>query len=266
MTEVRLGIVPLRPLTIPDLLRGSVDALRRNPGALLGAGLVVAVASEVAAWVAVTAADPGPLAENLIRVATGGLIGILLAAVVNTVVPRAVFGHTTTAAGALRAGSPALPGLLGVTVLTGLVVGGLGALGLLATRLGPLGMLLSLPVLLAVLYTSVALMLAPSAAVVERLNPVAAMRRSLTLVHEGTGGWWRVFVVALIAGVVGVVLRAPTLAVFAAISDGSALAEALAAIVVATAVSPWTMVLHALLYIDARSGLEGIDGLWRAAG
>ncbi|GGS39308.1 hypothetical protein [Actinokineospora fastidiosa] len=116
------------------------------------------------------------------------------------------------------------------------------------------------------LYLSVALMLAPSAAVVERVSPVAALRRSQALVHEGTGGWWRVFVVALIASVAGVALRAPTLMLFEAISGGSALAESLGSVLVATVVSPWTMALHALLYIDARSGVEGIDGLWRTAG
>jgi hypothetical protein len=282
---LRLGIVPLRPLNVPDLLRGALDAVRRHPGALLGIGFAVAVVGELAARLAVLVAfggDPAgldltghpgsafpPFAASLLRTAVFGLVGIVLAAVVNTVVPRAVFGHTTRASAALRAGSPSMPALLGVAVLTGLLVGaaaGLAALGSLAVAISPLGLVLALPPLGLMLYLSVVLLLAPPVAVVERLGPVAALRRSRELVHDGAGGWWRVFGVALIASLVGMAIKVAVYSVFDAISGGTAFADTLGAILVATLVTPWTLALHALLYVDARYRVEGSEGLWRAAG
>lgn len=282
---LRLGIVPLRPLTVPDLLRGSLDALRRDPGALLGIGFVVAVLGEIAAWVLVLVvfggARSGPditedvgaalprFLASMLRIAAVSLVGIVLAAVVNTVVPRAVFGHSTGARAALRGGAGALPGLLGVMALTGLLVGaaaGLALVGAMAVVLSPLGLVLSLPPLALVVYLSVVLLLAPSVAVVERATPVAALRRSRDLVHDGTGGWWRVFGVALIAGIVGMVLKTVVFTVFEAISGGSELTGALASVLVAAVVTPWTMALHSLLYVDARCRAEGTEGLWRTAG
>ena len=282
---LRLGIVPLRPLTVAELVLGAVDALRRNPGALLGVGFGVAVVAEVATWLVLllvfggrpVAADLSaevgtalpPFVASLLRIAVVSLIGLVLAAVVNTVVPRAVFGHSTSAREALRTGSGALPALFGVMALTGLLVGGaagLAAVGAMAVVISPLGMVLALPPLGLVLYLSVVLLLAPSVAVVERVPPVAALRRSRELVHDGAGGWWRVFAVALIAGVVGMVLNGVVSAVFEVVSGGSAFAESLASVLVATVVTPWTMALHSLIYVDGRCRAEGTEGLWRTAG
>ncbi|MFC7616891.1 hypothetical protein ACFQV2_29010 [Actinokineospora soli] len=117
---LRLGIVPLRPLTVAELVGGALDAVRRNPGALLGVGFGVAVLAEVASWLAVLvvfggrpapadlSGDIGHVLASygavLLRTAVVGVVGVVLAAAVNTAVPRAVFGHTTSARAALRAG------------------------------------------------------------------------------------------------------------------------------------------------------------------
>ncbi|MFC7616890.1 hypothetical protein ACFQV2_29005 [Actinokineospora soli] len=154
-------------------------------------------------------------------------------------------------------------------MLTALLVAGaagLAAVGALAVLISPLGAVLALPPLALMVYLTVALVLAPSVAVVERATPVAALRRSRELVHDGAGGWWRVFAVALIAGAVGLVLEKAVSALFDLVSGGAAVAGSLASVLVAAVVAPWTMALHALLYVDGRCRAEGTEGLWRTAG
>ncbi|MGX7824960.1 hypothetical protein ACTG9Q_07695 [Actinokineospora sp. 24-640] len=274
---LRLGIVPLRPLTVPDLLRGAIDAVRRNPAALLGVGLVVAVLSELAVWAVLVLtlgevpgpADLGgeldltPLLAAMIRIVVVSVVAVVLEAVVNTVVPRAVFGHSMGAVAALRAGSPRLPALLGVLALTGVLIGGVAAVAALVMLASPLfGPLLVLPLFVLILYLAVALLFAPSLVVVENLSPPAALVRSRALVHGPPAGWWRVLGVVLIAALAGSLLSV----LVETIGGGGMFASALAAIVVGTVVTPPTLALHALLYVDHRCRTEGIEGLWRTAG
>lgn len=277
---LRLGIVPLRPLTLSDLVSGTIEALRRNKGALFGVGLLVAALTELVVWglvVLVLGEVPGPLpldAEwsqirtyllaTLIRLVVIGVLGLVVHAVVNAVVPRAVFGHTVRAGAALRAGAPRLPALLGALALTSVLVGALAGLTVLSLLTGVFALLLMVPPFVAMVYLAVAFLLAPSAIVVEGAGPVAALHRSRQLVHAV--GWWRVFGVMLLSNLVVGLLSAVVSMLFDQVSEGSALAESLAAIMAGAVLAPAALVLQSLLYVDHRCRSEGIEGLWRTAG
>ncbi|HVK25647.1 MAG TPA: hypothetical protein VM677_30175 [Actinokineospora sp.] len=274
---LRLGIVPLRPLGLSDLLNGTVEALRRNASALFGTALLVAVTAElVSALVTVLALGGIPQAPTVINsfgdaraflIATAiaalvtGVVGVVLTGVVNVVVPRAVFGHTTGLGAALRAVAPRLPSLLGVFLLVTVLIGGVGAIGVGAAIADPLGVLVFLAAMVGVLYAAIALSFAASVVVVEGKDVLTALRRSRVLVHAV--GWWRVFGITILAGAVvglaGILLST----VFDAVSGGSTVGVGLATIVAGAAFGPVTVVLQTLLYVDHRCRSEGIEGLWR---
>ncbi|SDC66819.1 hypothetical protein [Actinokineospora iranica] len=282
---LQLGIVPLRPLALPDLVAGMAQGLRRNAAALIGVGFAVITATELLRWFVSTLvfgdvpdaraitdrprldwAEVRPLlADAALHAVIAALLGLLLVAVVNVVVPRAVFGHTTGARAALGAALPALPRLLLLALLTAVVFGAIAAVAVFAVFAGgSAGLLLALPAVAAMFYLVIAFTFAQSIVVVEGGNPVAALERSRRLV--AAVGWWRVLGILLLAGVVFGLLGMIVSAVFGRISGGGALAEALAAVLSGTLISPATLVLQSLLYVDHRSRVEGIEGLWRKAG
>ncbi|CRK58563.1 putative integral membrane protein [Alloactinosynnema sp. L-07] len=274
---LRLGIVPLRPLALADLLKGTTEALRRNASALFGTALLVAIAAGlVTALVTVLALGGVPQAPTVISsfadarpflIATAiatlvnGTFGVLLIGVVNIVVPRAVFGHTTGFAAGLWAVAPRLLSLFGVFLLvTGMIVG-VGAVGLGAAIADPVGVLVFLGAMVGIIYASAALAFASSVVVVEGLDVLTALRRSRALVHAV--GWWRVFGIMLLAGAVAGLAGILLDAVFAAVSGGAAVGVTLATVITSAVFAPVTAVLQSLLYVDHRCRSEGIEGLWR---
>ncbi|MGQ0841829.1 hypothetical protein [Actinokineospora sp.] len=281
---IQLGIVALRPLTLPDFVSGTVQALRRNAAALLVVGFAVAVAAESLRWL-LTTLFVGPLptkaqietglltwdelrpmlADYGIRSGVAMLFAVLVAAVVNVVVPRAVFGHTTGLRAALGAALPAVPKLLGLLLAEVVIIGGLASVGVLALAAGPVGILLLLPALAGVVYLSMAFAFSASVVVVEDSTVIEALRRSRLLVHTG-GGWWRVFGISVLTTVIFGLLALVVSTLFARISGDSLVGAALAAILVGTVLVPANVVIQSLLYVDHRSRREGIDGLWRVAG
>ncbi|WP_436501201.1 hypothetical protein [Actinokineospora sp. HUAS TT18] len=274
---LRLGIIPLRPLTLSDLLTGTVEALRRNASALFGAAAAVAIVAEVVtALVTVLALGGIPTAPQVVTsfsdmrqffvaAAIAGLVsgmfGVIVVGVVNVVVPRAVFGHTTGLRAALRAVASRLPRLLGVFVLvTGMIVA-IGAIGVGATIADPIGVLVFIGAMVAITYAAIALSFASSVVVVEGLDVLSALRRSRALVHAV--GWWRVFGIMLLAGAAVGLAGLLLSSLFDALSGGSAVATALATVVAGAVFAPVTTVLQSLLYVDHRCRSEGIEGLWR---
>ncbi|MBC6449337.1 hypothetical protein [Actinokineospora xionganensis] len=278
---LRLGIVPLRPLTLSDLVSGTVQALRRNPRALFGGGLIVAVLAELVT-VAVTVLVVGGLPEvpttamptfaelrpyliaTLIALLVVEVMALVLVGVVNVVVPRAVFGHVTGLRTALSAMLPKLPRLFGILAAIGVMMLGIAAIAVGAIAVGgEAGMLLALPGVVAIVYLSMAFTFAASVAVVEDKGVIESLRRSRTLVHAV--GWWRVFGILLLAGLATGIVSAIVGAVFETVSGGSALGISLATILTSAVFAPAMTVLTTLLYIDHRCRSEGIEGLWREA-
>ncbi|WP_424188497.1 hypothetical protein ACOBQX_10235 [Actinokineospora sp. G85] len=291
---LRLGIVPLRPLVLSDLVAGAWQAVRRNPGPLLLLPLAVLAVAQALGWLLIIlvlgeypeptflttpvdpAADPAVVDRlweevrllsiaGMLQLAVITLLGMVATAVVNVVVPRAVFGHSTNTSEALRPALTAIPRLLGTTALTVLLLGlPLAAVAALILILGPVGILLILVVGPLALYLSVALTFAQAVVVVEDASPMTALRRSRLLVHAV--GWWRVLGVSLLVtlffGFVTLILQT----LFEQVSGGSVLASLLASTLVGAVSIGFGASVTCLLYVDHRARWEGIEGLWNKAG
>jgi hypothetical protein len=249
------------------------------------------------------APDTGALAAAL-----GGLGGVaLLVTVVSFLLNVLATGMLTTAMGRAVLGRPVSTSdvwqrarkrfwpLLGLTLLVGLSVGAvalggitvavlLGALiGQASTGFGVLlGVLLGLVAVVATVWLTVALLLAPVALILENVGVTTAMRRSFRLVK---GAWWRTFGIYLLASilayVVAQVLTLPFSFIGGIIGGAqassselanpftfvTALAGSLGTLVSQTVVIPFTAGIVALLYIDRRIRREALDiELARAAG
>ncbi|WP_148076913.1 hypothetical protein [Nocardioides aurantiacus] len=229
----RPGVVPLRPLTLGDLLGGAVQTIQRNPRATIGLALVVSalfMLLPVLASVAVGLAGSSPgfdvgASEDPFAGAGGasyyGLLGVstvfsalatvVIAGLIVRVVGAAVVGRPMRAGEAWRRTRGRLVALVGLSLLGGLVsvvlLAAPVALGVLAwaatdsVALGVvLGILLGLAAVVATvwLWTRFLLLAAP-ALVLEELGVVASLRRAGAL---SRGQFWRLLGIALLAGLI----------------------------------------------------------------
>ena len=111
------GIIPLRPLTLTDILNGAVTYIRANPKATLGLTTVVVVIAQIIGLIlqvgplaatgelgvlrgeeASTAAALGSFASGLASAITTLLSSILLSGMLTVIVGRAVFGARSPSA------------------------------------------------------------------------------------------------------------------------------------------------------------------------
>jgi len=208
------------------------------------------------------------LASALVMSAAISVIHLVLSGAVAGVVGRAVLGRQTTPGRAWRELRPLLGPLVGMTLLIGL--GYLGGL-----------MLCIVPGIIFFVFWLVA---AP-ALVLERIGPIAAMRRSWHLV---SGSWWRVFgiylLTTLLVGVVASVISTPLTVITASSSldqigtdttatslqflptTGPAIfAMALAQAVTTLIAIPLLASVMSLLYIDLRIRKENLAPTLSAA-
>ena len=232
----RPGVVPLRPISVGEILDGAITYIRRNPLATLGtAAVLTAISGLIQAWLLFATAgrvtdsltefssDPGSAdlaaatlslgqsAGLLAGTAVSWLIGILATGMLTVMMGAAIFGRKLDIAAAWRAFGPRLPALLVLTLLVGLsvglvlIVGGtaafflgtLGAAGIVAA------VLVGLASIVAAVWLWVSLVLSPVVLVLENRGPLRAWRRSLTLVR---GAWWRVFGIQLLATIIASVI------------------------------------------------------------
>lgn len=245
---LRPGIIPLRPLTLGDLLDGAIKLIRSNPKAVLGLSAVAALlaAIPVAIGQALLLGDMGSLLTDptapvpdvestygmmlgsygatFLSMAISFVLVTLLTGVITRILGRAVFGGKITAGEAWNLVKGRIGALFGVVALLAAIM--LAPLVIiiplfvaLATALeggsgaaGAGGLLL----LVVVLYIPYALFFntrfsfATPAVVLEGRGPIDAMKRSWNLV---TGDFWRVLgillLTALLAGLVSSVLSVP---------------------------------------------------------
>lgn len=224
------GVVPLRPLTLGDLLGGAVQTIRRSPGATVGTALLVTalfmlvpVLASVALGLSgvggefdlASTEDPfdgaGGTAYYGIAVLSG-LLGALASVVISGLMARvvgaAVVGRPMRAGEAWRRTRGRVLALVGLSLL-----GGLATLLLLALPVGTgaaayavsgsvalgvaLGLVLLLVAVVAVVWLWTRwLLLAAPALVLEDLGLGAALRRAHVL---SAGQFWRLFGIALLA-------------------------------------------------------------------
>lgn len=301
------GVVPLRPLALGEILDGAVTYIRRHPRVVLGTSAVLAVVAHLigvplrelfAPDVPVPSGPTADLADigNVVSAQASasvplsvvtGLATTVLTGLLMVVVSRSVLGAPVDGAEAWRAARPRLLGLVGVTLLTGLLAGLVAVVGmvpgflLLAVGAGPVAVAVlvlgAIAGLVAAAAVWVGLSLAPAVYVLEGGGVVDALRRSWALVKPR---FWPVLGVTalawLIANVASVIVAAP-LALLAGAAAGfssagattgllAVLLGALGGIVAMTLVTPFQAGVTGLLYVDQRMRREGFDiELQRAA-
>ena len=293
-TAPRPGVIPLRPLSFGDYFTGAFGYIRANPVATLVPALIMAVVVQVVqfgaqAALGVTGSAPSSTAAALGYVgrslgATGIVailwlvLGAVLTAILYTVLREAVIGRRTSLGAAWRAALPKVPGLIGVTVVIGLLLTVIAVVGFgLAVGLGVgigrapgaiVGVLIGLAVLVLLIYLSVLLSLAAPAYVMEGIGVFAALSRSRGLVR---GAWLHVFGVVLVAtlaiSIIGGVIGAVAGVAGAATSFGQGgvpgpgfyIAIGLFTVIVTTFTTPFLAGVTGLLYVDQRIRRERFD-------
>ena len=246
------GVVPLRPLSVGEILDGAISYIRRDPRTVLGisAGIAVIIAVLQFVVLAVTsrslavsggtnasAADAltgslGSLTATLTQSAVTWVLGVVATGLLTIVMGQAVLGRRVTLEQTWSRTSSRLLPLFGLTILVAVVVGGLATVGVgLAVLLGWLltsastalgvvvGILAGLGTLVLAGWANIRLLLAPVALVLEGAGVITSMRRSWELV---SGAWWRTFGIyllgSILAGILSSVITVPFTAVGAALS------------------------------------------------
>jgi hypothetical protein len=286
-------------LSLSDIFNGAVAYIRANPKATLGLTTVVVVAAQILALIlsigplAVTGElQPtlsgeevptgvllGSSASSLAGAGATWLSGILLSGMLTVVVGRAVFGTSITIGEAWQRLRGRLWALIGFAVLEGIgatvvfgigfgiVIGvGLAANGVAAALVGiPLG----LAMIALLVYLGTMLGFTPSIIVLERLDMVAAIKRSFKLVRND---FWRVFGIWLLSQIVAGLIAAAVSVPFSfggqilLVSASSTVVAliALALLSVGSAIgqiitTPFTAGVVVLLYTDRRIRAEAFD-------
>ncbi|GCE02021.1 hypothetical protein [Embleya hyalina] len=242
------GVIPLRPLSVGEILDGAFAAMRTHWKVMIGIAVVIALLTQClevpATWLLNREFSPGDLSDEptgeelwrylrdtsavlIVPIVVSTLGQIAATGMLTVVVSRAVIAKSMSAAQAWKAVRPLLPRLLGVTFATWLVPVGtllvaiLPGLALLAVGADGLGALLLLPGLIggvvAAIYLYVCLTLAGPVLMLEKQTVRKALERSRKLV---TGSWWRVcgilLLIWLIMAIVGGIIQMP----FLLVSDG----------------------------------------------
>ncbi|RKS72563.1 hypothetical protein CLV35_2810 [Motilibacter peucedani] len=254
--DVKPGVIPLRPLSVMEILDGSVSTARRHPRVTLGlTAAVVAVSTLVSVVLGVlllsdsssvlnetevTDAQWRHLAADFIPwVAVTAVLTVagqvVLTGVLTAVMGRAVLGRPVRLAEIWSEVRPRLLTLLGLTlsavvvlvVAAGLVVG-LAALVAVATVPAAgvlLGLLLALALVPVAIWLATMVGVAGPAVVLERQGVRGGFRRSFRLVR---GSFWRVLgvlaLVQVVTQVAGGIISVPFVAgsaVLAAATDST---------------------------------------------
>jgi hypothetical protein len=303
------GVIPLRPLAVGEILDGAFTTIRRYPRATLGLAFAVMLCvtavrllagylllHDVSNEISVpsngsvsTVSDNGTfvahtLALDLIVGVVSLVATVLLSGMIAAVVGQAVLGHPMSASEAWQAARAAFWRLLGATLLIGLIGLGVAIAGGIVTLVGvaiaaagapvlgvPLAVAAVIATVVAAVYVLTTLSLTTPALVLERASVTTAMSRSRTLVRNS---WWRVFGIALLAGLIAQVVAAIIAAPFTIGAGVSGLFSTnagntfnftalllggLGSLVGATLTRPFSSAVVALLYIDRRIRSEALD-------
>jgi len=266
------GVIPLRPLTIGEILAAAVTVVRRHLLPLGGAAVLAAAVSTAATLALLagtgslqTYADGEWFTDILTGASTSPPSGIILASLVGVLVSAiggpVIAGLATAYAGALalgRDGKGAVTerlggrwgGLLGVAA----IVGALVTAGLI---------LLVVPGVIAYLIW----VLAGPVMVMERGSVGTSLRRSALLTRGHRGRILGAVAVSMIAGALASTLVSTLVAAVAAQANSVTvlIVTQLVAVIVGGLASAWTGAVVALLYIDVRIRTEHLDQALRSA-
>ncbi|MEV7275810.1 hypothetical protein [Streptomyces sp. NPDC093111] len=243
------GVIPLRPLTMGEILDGAVTTMRRYWQTVLTISVTVAVIGQVADILAqrylVPAApavnpdaSPSEQLQQSADAMQNSLIGmgpaylimlvatLVCAALLTVVISRAVLGRPVTLGTAWREARPRLLPLLGLTLLIVVMSAGLVFVGLLPGLLlgGAGGAALSglggLAAFAAVVWLTIRFSLASPALMLERQGVLTSLKRSAKLVQ---GSWWRIFGITILTQLliflVAMIITIPVAAIAVGTSD-----------------------------------------------
>ncbi|GAB49213.1 hypothetical protein [Mobilicoccus pelagius] len=294
--ELWPGPIPLRPMSFGEMFEIAFGVLRFNPRTIfglsfltLGAFALVGLAIAVPLIILASTAQPDVLgagdngASNSFN-AGSSLAGSILGGIIVAVVADTALGRRLSFGEAwARVKGRILP-LIGFIVLEGLLFLALVVpfaalwIALAVTEnwwAFGVSLAVGIPVLI-VLYTWLGVMFtfAPSAIVLEHTGPVAAFRRSRTLIR---GAWWRTFGIIALTGiltsVVVATLMLPLGLGIGLLSAGGAVAGggtmtattilalvllAAATVLTGSLVQPFSSAMVALLYLDRRFRTEAL--------
>lgn len=238
------GVIPLRPLTVGEILDGAFTAVRRNPKATLGlAAIVMTVNGVLTALIGLitlhakqnvhlpaqgqplTTVQAKDLAAILIPAVLGTavvqfVVDTFLTGVLTAVIGHSMLGRQVTIAQAWRIARPRIWAVIGSLLLEGLILAGLLVAGILPGLVLILAhsadfgaLLLTLGVLAAIvlgIITVVRFGLATPAVLLEGQGPRQSLARSWRLTR---GSSWRVFgimvLTSIVVGIAGVVIEIP---------------------------------------------------------
>lgn len=253
------GIIPLRALTLSDILDGAFAAMRSNPAVMFGFSFLFTLVSSAIATAAFLpledlatslAASPDNAAFATITnaeivtsisaflaysIATTMLMGILVLPV-----GRAALGRVISFSQLWQAAKGRLLRLLALSALTTLITivaslivmsPVLVLIGILAGSLSNGGVLLAISSLMAIggivlsMFLSIRLSSAPAVLVLEKSSIIGALKRSWLLT---AGSFWRIFGILAVTSLITIAIAAalelalalPFLAVFSLSLDG----------------------------------------------
>jgi hypothetical protein len=216
-----------------EILDGAFQTIRRNPAAMLGAGVIAqglgSVASALAQTGAVSGWSPASWLEGLSRsqaaalglgVAGVGILLALLTALVSVLmqgamavpVARSLLNRKTGFRQMWTLSRGRTGALLGLAGLLILGVAAVVALSVLATvallaamdrAAAPALICLFIGVMIALVWLAVRFLVAPAAIAVEETGAFAGLRRSWQLTR---GSWWRLLGITLVVGLLVAVL------------------------------------------------------------
>jgi hypothetical protein len=249
----RRGVVPLRPLTVGEILDGAVTTIRRYPGALLGLGAAAAVVSALVQLLQLQGtSDASSAMLTLLGYLVTAFIGVALSGAAAIVLRAALLGDPMSAAEVIARTRERLWRLLLTALLVTFIT-----VALIVTVVGWI-------------WAYAALSLAGAVVAIEGAGPREAMRRSRALVK---GAWWRTFGILVlqnvISTVVTTVIAVPAVIVVGAgglfdstvstISTSGQITLAVATAVGTLITAPFGACVRALLYTDRRMRVEGLD-------
>jgi len=294
-TSHRPGIISLRPMSLGDLVDGAVKHIRRNPGPILSASLLVLAASAVPAILLAAAGARGSWYTDvgaqavldqgaffaLVLLFGVGFASQVLGGAMSYSVGEAALGRRPGLGELWAAVRPRLPALLGLAALVTLAVAvpmfllvllvalAVGTDSLLAAAL--VGALGGLAVAAWVVLLTARISLAGAAVVLERRGPIKALRRSWAL---STNAFWRILLRLIVVGLLGTlvfwVVQLPLLLLASLVGAVvplspslealvSSLGLAVATLLSASVVVPFAAGATSLLYVDQRMRTEGFD-------
>lgn len=285
------GVVPLRPLSLTEIIDGAVKTMRAYPAVMLGVAAIVVTISTIISYptqasISNTANDISPDAtgQEVMEALGPSFTGAGIAMVVSLVASAFLTGFLTTVVGKAVLGRPARFGevwaeikpqlgkLIGLALLPIVPIFGLALIvGLVGALVPPLLIILA-PAALAVaiwLYVLYFALAAP-ALVLERCGVIESIKRSRALVQKS---WWRVFGILLVALILVTVIASIIQIPFGLAGGGTSafsgdpgditffgiVIGTIGAIIAGTITEPFRAAVTALLYTDQRMRREGLD-------